>query len=224
MTKHLAAAVATHAGCVRAANEDAFVASTTAGVWAVADGLGGHRDGASASRRVCAALGGFDPDAPLDTIVIAVRERLATLNAELIDAASQRDDGECSASTVVILIARDRHAALLWAGDSRAYRWRGGVLEPRTRDHRPSPADIHAVTRAVGADETLTLDVVRDELHDGDRFLLCSDGLTQVVSEAEIRTAMAAPQMTGIADALVNAALTAGAPDNVTAVVVEVLL
>jgi type VI secretion system protein ImpM len=115
---------------------------------------------------------------------------------------------------------------VLWAGDSRVYRWREGRLEQLTRDHSAAEeggevAESNAITRAVGGEPTLLLDVLRDTVQPGDRFLLCSDGLTRVVPTATIATGLAAADPAAAADALLAATLDAGAPDNVTVLVVD---
>jgi protein phosphatase len=119
---------------------------------------------------------------------------------------------------------------VLWAGDSRVYRWRQNRLAQLTTDHtwaaelnlqHPEEEADHAITRAVGGEATLALDVRRDKVHIGDRFLLCSDGLTRELSDAEIAAAMSAPDVQTCAKKLIDGTLRAGARDNVTVVVVE---
>src|SRR5262249_29510460 len=117
---------------------------------------------------------------------------------------------------------------LVWAGDSRIYRCREGHLERLTRDHSVAEEagivgaeQANVITRAVGCEERLDLDTRYERVRAGDRFLLCSDGLTKVVPEAEIAVMMQATDVRGVVDALITAALTGGGPDNVTALVVE---
>jgi serine/threonine protein phosphatase PrpC len=117
----------------------------------------------------------------------------------------------------------------MWAGDSRVYRVRRGQLEQLTRDHSvvaessellvDGPAN--AITRAVGGEATLVLDVYRDRVRAGDRFLLCSDGLTRTVTDDRVLNWMQHDYISAAAQGLINASLEAGAPDNVTVVVVE---
>jgi serine/threonine protein phosphatase PrpC len=102
------------------------------------------------------------------------------------------------------------------------------VLEPLTRDHAATHPDgliggdeSHAITRAVGAEATLTLDVQRDRVRAGDRFLLCSDGLTRALPERLIRTWVEHSDIRCAADALIAATLDAGAPDNVTVLIID---
>ena len=128
-----------------------------------------------------------------------------------------------------MLLLRGPRSAVLWAGDSRAYRWRAGTLEQLTTDHSlaamggAAAVESSVITRAVGVDVELTLDVHRDLVRPDDRFLLCSDGLTRVVPESEIRNWMQAPDIHTAVDGLMKATLNAGAPDNVTVLIAEVL-
>ncbi len=143
------------------------------------------------------------------------------------------------ASTIVALLVRDDYFACLWAGDSRSYLLRDGVLQQITHDHslvqelvdagaiRPEEANSHpqgnVITRAVGADvDQLELDKASDRTKPGDRFLLCSDGLYKSLQENQLATLLAADSSVPPTQALIAAALAMNASDNVTAVAVEV--
>jgi protein phosphatase/serine/threonine-protein phosphatase Stp1 len=138
------------------------------------------------------------------------------------------------------MLARGGHFACLWAGDSRAYLLRGGVLRQITRDHSlvqelldagaigPDEVMNHprgnVITRAVGAEvDDFVLDKVSDRLVPGDRFLLCSDGLCKTVPEDQLAELLAAPNDTSPSESLVEAALLLQVTDNVTAVAVEAI-
>jgi serine/threonine protein phosphatase PrpC len=210
---------------VREINEDAFVERPEIGLWAVADGLGGHRDGEIASRMVCDALADFMPQSSLEDTVEAVRERLQAVNRHLFRSAML--PGSYSGSTVVVLLARGSRCAALWAGDSRLYRCRDGRLEQLSRDHSAvsstslgNPEERNVVTRAVGVASRLLLDAHRDEVRAGDRFLLCSDGLTRTVPDVLVQSWMEQDVEVAVRG-LVESALNAGAPDNVTVLVAE---
>jgi serine/threonine protein phosphatase PrpC len=132
-----------------------------------------------------------------------------------------------SGSTIVVLLLRGTRSAVLWAGDSRVYRWRAGQLEQLSRDHSlaefagPAAAESSVITRAVGVQADLTLDIHRDVVRPADRFLLCSDGLTRVVPDSQICTFMEMPDLEAAVDGLIKATLDAGAPDNVTVLIAE---
>jgi type VI secretion system protein ImpM len=220
------AAAATHIGAVRRVNQDAYLERTDVGLWVVADGVGGQQDGEVASRMVCDALGGFAPHASFEDMIDGTRERLHAVNDQLVRAATRPEHPVTSGSTVVALMARGTRCAVLWAGDSRVYRLRDGRMEQLTRDHslaelEPAHEDSHAITRAIGGDATLALDLFRDRVRPGDRFLLCSDGLSRVLWESDMAEWLAADDISVAAQGLVQETLDGGAPDNVTVLVVE---
>jgi len=216
-------------GRVRTNNEDGFVDRPEAGVWAVADGMGGHSHGEVASRMVCDALMDFPLDGTFEEAIDAARLRVLEVNDHLVRTATGPDPAERCGSTVVVLLLRGARSAVLWAGDSRAYRWRAGTLEPLTRDHSlaalgsANAAESSVITRAVGIEGDLTLDLHRDAVCPADRFLLCSDGLTRVVPESQMTEWMQSADPRTAAEGLVKAALAAGAPDNVTVLIADAL-
>jgi protein phosphatase/serine/threonine-protein phosphatase Stp1 len=228
---------ATHPGAVRARNEDNFVNRPDLGLWAVADGAGGHHAGDVASRIVTDGLRTVPARLDAAELLAEIRHRIAEAHHALwAEAARYGRDAIC-ASTIVVLLARDDYYACLWAGDSRAYLLRDGRFRQLTRDHSMvqklfdtgaiSAAEAlhhpsaNIITCAVGA-EHLELDKVTDRLFPRDRFLLCSDGLFKTLPEPSLVELLAANQ-DGSAGQLLAAALGRNADDNVTAVTVEVL-
>ena len=226
----------THAGRVRSNNQDSFVERSRAGIWAVADGMGGHRDGDVASRMVCAAIEEMAEGATLDTNVDELQRRMSQVNSRLYAAALRPVDPVQSGSTVVAMLVQRTACAILWAGDSRVYRLRHERLVQLTRDHTwaaqmlpefdsfdnelAEEAD-HAITRAVGGEASLQLEVRLERVQLGDRYLLCSDGLTHELPAAQIAMLLAQGDIEASAQALLEVTLDAGARDNVTVIVVE---
>jgi protein phosphatase/serine/threonine-protein phosphatase Stp1 len=224
----------THRGTVRSRNEDAFVDRSDIGLWAVADGAGGHGAGDVASAAVAAALADLPTGLSAGELLARVRLRMTEVHADLQRRAAASDKGQTPATTLVAMMAHGDHFACLWAGDSRAYLLRDGSLSQMTQDHSlvqelvesgalaPELAESHAqanvITRAVGAPDTLVLDKVAGRLEAGDRVLLCSDGLFKALPEVEIARLL---NDGGGPEALIEAALAAGARDNVTALVIE---
>jgi serine/threonine protein phosphatase Stp1 len=231
----LRVAARTHVGCRRKVNEDALLDRPDLGLWAVADGMGGHKSGDVASALVIEMLGARLLTGALPDRIDEVRARLLAANRRLIK--MRTDKNATIGSTVVALLVAGSAFGCLWAGDSRAYRLRGAALAQLTRDHslvqdlvdlgevRPADARDHpnanVITRAVGASEALEIDLVAGEVRPGDVYLLASDGLTKVVEDAEIETRLREPEVNGIADGLLALCLDRGAPDNVALIVLR---
>ncbi len=227
----------TDVGRVRSLNEDALLDRGDIGLWAVADGMGGHDAGDFASQAIMDALGQVAPPTDGSSFLRDVEERIQGAHAALRRESVVRGSGGIIGSTVVALLAWDRHYACVWAGDSRLYLLRGGELRQVSRDHSlvqdlveagelaPEEAESHpqanVVTRAVGAVEDLVLDKTHEQISTGDMFLLCSDGLTRHVSDQEIAAVLTGETAPGAAQVLIDLALERGARDNVTTVVVR---
>jgi len=228
----------THPGAVRLHNEDSYVNRPDLGLWAVADGAGGHQAGEVASRIIADALNSVATGIDGAELLAEVRHCLARAHNALRREAARRGPQAMIVSTIVALLLRDDYYACLWAGDSRAYLLRGQRFRQLTRDHSlvqelfdagaiSAAEALHhpsanIITRAIGA-EGLELDKVTDRLFPGDRFLLCTDGLFKALPERELAELLAADEDI-IADQLVIAGLREGAADNLTAVTVEVTL
>jgi serine/threonine protein phosphatase Stp1 len=230
-------AVRTHVGCRRRINEDAVLSRPELGLWAVADGMGGHDAGEVASALVVDSLGKLGPGLALAERAMAAGRALAGVNKLLIAMASEGSGGRTIGSTVVALLVGKGAFVCLWAGDSRIYRARGGVLQQLTRDHSlvqelvdlgelaPDDAEGHpnanVITRAVGVDASLDLDSIEGDVRPGDVFLLASDGLTRLVSNAELLAGLQGKALEETADSLLATCLERNAPDNVSMVILR---
>ena len=223
-------AALTDTGRLRSCNQDALLDLTRSGLWVVADGMGGYRDGDVASRMVCEALSDLEPAATFEATIDEIRQRTTNVNQQLHRAAVRPVDPIVSGTTVAMLLTRRTTCAVVWAGDSRIYRFRQRRLMQMTTDHTWAAelnlqqgydeAD-HSITRAVGGEETLLLDVRRDRVRLGDRYLICSDGLTRELNDERLAQLLAAGDVHDCAAALIDETLTAGARDNVTVIVVD---
>lgn len=220
----------THVGCIRSVNEDALVMRDQDGVWLVADGMGGHANGQWASSTIGEAVRGakLSGDWEQDTAALAAAIHAAnhTIHQEALRA------GEPMGSTAVLFFVCGRRFTCLWAGDSRAYLLRGGVMLQLTHDHTQvqemvargllTPQEArrhpmgHVLSRAVGVQPTLELDAVTDDLQPRDCVFLCSDGLHGQVNGAEIQERLSAFDPVSACGRLLDLALSRGAPDNVT--------
>ncbi|MBD8496352.1 serine/threonine-protein phosphatase [Pseudomonas syringae] len=225
-----------HTGMVRQLNEDACLALSERGLWVVADGMGGHAAGDYVSSLIVDALRGVPPLADLTVYGEALVQRLQDLNAEVRQETARRGLSMMG-STVVVLAVREDQGECVWAGDSRLYRLRDGVLQGLSSDHsyvqelidsgllNEAQARVHPraniVTRAIGVEDRLALSRVTVQILPGDTFLLCSDGLNKTAEDHEIRDVLAHPNPYEVVRSLVHLGLTRGAPDNITAIVVK---
>ena len=228
----------THVGLRRKVNEDSMLVRTERGLWAVADGMGGHDKGDVASAMVTEALLRLPIVYGLDTMVDAAIDALALVNRDLIALAAAENSQRSIGSTVVGLAISGEQFRCFWAGDSRAYRLRGGEIVQLSRDHSlvqdlvdagmlsaeeaESHPNANVITRAVGVGADLTIDKVSGDVQSGDLFLLASDGLTRLVSDAELVAELTSRPPAVAAESLLETVLSRGAPDNVTMIITTV--
>lgn len=230
-------AAASHIGLVYDHNEDSYVDS--ARLLAVADGVGGAAAGEVASALVAEALRKLSKSKPTAEPGEALRRAVDEANNNIGVAADENSDYRGMATTVTALLFTETRLDLAHAGDSRAYRLRGSELTRLTRDDSyiqalldegaltPEEAAVHpyrsVVTKVLQGFPTEP-DCQTLEAELGDRYLVCSDGLSDVVSEADIAATLGQADSPGAAaDKLVEQALAAGGPDNVTVVVGQVV-
>jgi len=224
-------------GNVRKLNEDACLDLSPSGLWVVADGMGGHAAGDVASRMVTEKLRSVGKHERFSELVNDVEDRVLEANERLYSMATQGGEERIIGCTFVGLLTNGTHCVSVWAGDSRVYRLRAGKLEQITRDHSEveemlqrgeisansveAQAAQNVVTRAVGGTDRLFLDYTVDEIHDNDRFLLCSDGLYKELSPDDLTAQLGNTGCAAACDALLVAALGRECSDNVTAIVVD---
>jgi serine/threonine protein phosphatase PrpC len=228
------AAGVTNVGLVRRANEDSILLRDDASLWTVADGMGGHHGGKWASEQVRDALDRVVLTGDFDTNLQRIEEAVRAANAAI--ASEGENTGAQMGTTVVILHVLGSQFAIFWAGDSRVYLCRQGEVYLLTTDHtqvqdmvdcglitveeaRRHP-DKHILSRAVGAVPEIELDLIVDTIEPHDMFLLCSDGLTAVVSDPEIGERIKGASPKAATDDLLELVLSRGAPDNVSLIAV----
>jgi serine/threonine protein phosphatase PrpC len=235
MTWQWVSSAVTDVGNVRKVNEDAILDRSQQGLWVVADGMGGHEAGDVASSSIVAALGSLgDFDKP-SAFVDAVEDALLDVNRRLF--AMSAEDGKVIGSTVAALLALPGHCLCMWAGDSRVYRLRNFELRELTTDHseveeliaegslaREDAAGYpgeNIITRAVGGEDDLYLEVRLFELGHKDRMLLCSDGLYKDVSFEEIREILSDGSIATAVRRLLDLAKSRRCSDNTSVIGVE---
>ena len=223
----------TDVGCVREQNEDSLVVQPP--LFVVADGMGGHAAGEVASEICVKTISECAPDR-VDAEELG--EAVEQANRDIINAALEGEGREGMGTTCTAAMLEANRLVIAQVGDSRAYLLHGGKLTQLTRDHSlmanmieagqitPEEARLHpsrsVITRALGNDPTMTPDLYEINVEDGDRLLLCSDGLTAMVEDSQIESIMnrvADPQR--CATHLVNEAIAVGGLDNVTVIVAD---
>lgn len=227
---------ATDIGNVRSENEDSCLVLPEIGVWAVADGMGGHEAGALASATVVDALRKVTAPDSVNMLLACCRERLASANRCLLQVSRDRG-GIVIGATVAALLACDGNYACVWSGDSRIYLLRQHKIVQISRDHTEVAELIaegilsveeaqtwprrNVITRAVGVYPELDLEIAQGILEKGDTFIICSDGLTAHVSDQEILAFASENPPQSACDLLVALTIERGAIDNVTVVIVH---
>ncbi len=235
MSLRLQVGAATDVGQVRDHNEDSYLVDDDLGLIAVADGMGGHRGGEVASATALEALRvAFVAGAPIDEAVVVANDA--------VHEQSVADPNLRGMGTTLTAGAFDDegHVVLGHVGDSRAYLARDGGLDRVSTDHSlveeliqageltPEQATVDPrrsqITRAIGLEQGVLVDVIELDLTVGDRLLLCSDGLTDMLSEDEMATLLAEEaDPTAAATRLVDDANAAGGVDNITVIVIDVV-
>lgn len=225
-------AASTHPGLIRSHNEDCYAADPALGLWLVADGVGGHAHGEVAARIV------RDTISTLCKQGCNLVEAIGRAHHAVLDEIRQQGNGGNMGSTIVALTLKDDAYEIVWVGDSRAYLY-DGELKQLTRDHSPvtelldsgviTPLEAehhpgrHVLSQSLGVSEgsLVAAGHVQGRLQPGQQILLCSDGLSNELSDQAIVTRLAtAIGPEAQVQALINGALEAGGHDNVTAVLV----
>jgi PPM family protein phosphatase len=205
----------------------------------VADGMGGHRGGATASKLAAETVKAQYLGSETTDVAVALRDSLARANARIFFEAQSNPDLRGMGTTTSALAVRNGHGWFAHVGDSRIYRVREGEIEQLTDDHSlvatmvreglltSQEAETHprrnVLQRSMGVSEDVEIDVSGPfDLREEDIFILCSDGLHGVVKEPELKEIAALPTIEEAADEFIKRALARGAPDNVTVIVARV--
>ncbi len=232
---HFKTAHVSHVGKVREVNEDSLLARPEVGLWVIADGMGGHGGGDVASQAVVAALATIASSDSAAELLAHFEDCIIRVNADLRALAKTRAM-QVIGTTVAAILIHGTHYACVWCGDSRAYLLRGGVLTQISRDHSEVQDLVdrgildereaklwprrNVITRALGAADQAALEIGEGPIMDRDRFLLCSDGLTNHVDDSEIAALLGSADPQKVCARLLALTLQRGASDNVSIIVV----
>jgi protein phosphatase len=227
----------THAGRVRTRNEDSCLVRTDVGLWAVADGMGGHEAGDLASRIVVQSLDAIGAPESAADLLAQCEERLFSANQQIL-ALSHERQGATVGTTAAVLLVCEGYYACIWAGDSRVYLINRGGINQVSHDHSEleeliaggalSREDVkdwpsNAITRAVGVADDPEFEVVTGPAEPEDVFVICSDGLTKHLQDDEILQHATTRRAQAACDDMLALALDRGGLDNVTIVIVRLL-
>jgi serine/threonine protein phosphatase PrpC len=228
---------ATNVGTVRVENEDAILAQPNIGLWVVADGMGGHEAGSVASRMIVESLTDLKKPQRMSQFVAEIENRVIDVNQRLLEYSEIMLDGRLIGTTFVGFIIYDQVGICMWMGDSRLYVYRGNELKQLSRDHShvsellqsgaitekeaENHPDANVITRAVGTNDELFIDMDIFPVQLGDIFLLCSDGLYNAVAKDSIVSSLNLREPEEMVTNLIDTALENGATDNVSAIVVK---
>ena len=232
-------------GLVRRENEDHIFSGFLSGIYCVADGMGGGAEGSKASDMVCAevyrAISQASGD--FDARMEAVEEGLQTANTLIYNYAKERSYRQMGSTAAILVFDKpgSGRAAVCHVGDSRVYRLRDGLATLLTRDHTvavelgmmiaPHKSDelsershplSHVLTRAIGTDGKVATDWRKIDVRKGDRFIICSDGVHDVVSDTLIGFLAGYGELETVKERLVSTIVNGGAPDNYSFIIVDV--
>jgi serine/threonine protein phosphatase PrpC len=228
-------------GLVRQGNEDSGFVSPQ--LIAVADGMGGHAAGEVASKIAVQVLQSLAPtlisaDIDQDSVEDLLMHSLHSIDAEISAVTNEEIEKRGMGTTLTALLIRDNYISLLHVGDSRCYRLRGNTLDQLSNDHTviqelldqgaisQTEAAEHPqrsmLTQALRGDGDVTPVLQMYEIKKGDRYLLCSDGLSGVLTEKEIKIGLKKSDKDDVVKFLIDATYVNGAPDNVTVLIADI--
>jgi len=228
----------TDVGMKRSVNQDSIYADDIQNIWVVADGMGGHRDGDKASQAIVKFFKNTEFSNIMSERVMQIEKSIRALNTELQNYSTDELNGQLIGSTMVVFTVCQGVCATIWAGDSRCYKVNNNKLSQVSWDHSyidellrsghmvaeeaATSKLSNVITRAVGAHAELYFDHVISSYSDDDTFLLCSDGLTNELSDKTINYYVAQQGCSQQSiDSLLNETLEHGARDNVSIILIS---
>lgn len=231
----------THIGSVRTTNEDAILDYADAGLWAVADGMGGHEAGDYASQCIIEHLTQAGHQYRGRTLVDHMAQVLAKAHSAIFQHSQQLNGSPLIGSTIVILILEDDNYHCFWSGDSRCYLLRDNALTSITRDHTEAeelrasgqPFSQLSADDAIRIENTLThaigidcdapyIEYVTGNIYENDAFFLCSDGINKIFSDEEILNRLLNAPIEKINQDFIEDSHLLNAPDNLSSIIVNI--
>lgn len=213
----------TDRGLVRRDNQDSLLEKPTEGLFCVADGMGGGSAGEVASGIVCEEIAAVTKEPDFDRRIVAVDDAILRANTRINDYASEHGFAQMGSTVAALLIDPNlpARAAVVHLGDSRVYRRRGIRLERLTSDHRTSEYS-HFLTQAVGGRKEVTPDWLQASVQPGDIWLICSDGVSEMLPDTTINALIAhGGTPADIVARIEKSVVSAGARDNYSIVVIK---
>lgn len=228
-------------GRKRSVNEDAVLEKPNAGIWVVADGMGGHTAGGYASQFIVSVLNDMERDEDFCKYIEGVEYRLQEINRYIFHESHKKRIDLSIGSTVIVMLTYQDICFVLWAGDSRLYRIRKNVIAQLTTDHSQVEQYVqngaisreeafthphsNIITRAVGVSSDFFLDMDIYRMEEGDIYLLCSDGLNKHLKDEEILENIIATDhnIESACRQLVDSSLDRGGYDNISVILVEIV-
>ncbi len=231
----------THVGTVRKANEDAILDYTDAGLWAVADGMGGHTAGDYASQCVIEHLEAAGDQYRGRDLVNMITDTLNDAHHTIFQHSQSLDGSPLIGSTIVVLLLEEDNYHCFWSGDSRCYLLRDGEMSTITKDHTEaeelrargelsphlSPEEEirieNTLIHAIGIDnEQPYIEYTTGNIYENDCFFLCSDGINKIFSDDQILNRLQSLPINQINDSFLDDALCTGAPDNLSSIIITI--
>ncbi|MGH1485287.1 MAG: PP2C family protein-serine/threonine phosphatase [Cellvibrionaceae bacterium] len=230
-----------HVGSVRTTNEDAILSYADAGLWAVADGMGGHEAGDYASQCLIDHLSRACDKYKGNYLVERIRQIITNAHLSIFEHSQQMAGKPLIGSTIVVLALEADNFHCFWSGDSRCYLLRDNTLNALTNDHTEAEAMLaeggspetlsdeekiraeNTLVHAIGIDnEPPHVDYVSGYIYEGDRFLLCSDGINKIFTDEDINSRIAQNNIGEINQSFLDDALSSHAPDNLSSIIISV--
>jgi len=211
----------THPGHIREINEDSYFINNESNLWLVCDGMGGHEKGNFASRLVTDIFSNFEIYEDLDTTISVIKQQIYKIHNIMLEKFQFSDD--LAGTTFTLLHINNNKAVCIYLGDTRCYLLRDNIIKQINEDHCKTIIDESGDTRkvltsAISSAEDIFVDVIEFDVENEDKFLICTDGLYDNVSESDILISLIDENNKNGLEQLKEKVLNTQADDNLTAI------